>query len=93
MDKSSTHKPLVYCTQACPYCHMALRLLETKGVEAERIYVDKLPERRSEMVTRSGKTSVPQIFIGDYHVGGYRELAKLDLEGRLDQLLTPAPAV
>lgn len=71
---------------------MALRLLATKGIEAECIYVDKLPERRSEMVTRSGKTSVPQIFIGDYHVGGYRELAKLDLEGRLDQLLASAPS-
>ncbi len=83
---------LVYCTNACPYCHMALRLLEKKGVEAERVYVDRLPERRLEMVNRAGKTSVPQIFIGDYHVGGYRELAQLDLEGKLDSLLSSAPA-
>lgn len=83
-------KILVYLTHVCPYCHMALRLLENKGVSAECIYVDNVPERRSEMVARSGKTTVPQIFIGDYHVGGYRELAKLDLEGRLDQLLSSA---
>lgn len=85
-------QPVIYLTHACPYCHMALRLLEKKGVEAERVFVDQLPDRRVEMVKRAGKTSVPQIFIGDYHVGGYRELAQLDLEGKLDPLLSSAPA-
>lgn len=80
-------KALVYCTQVCPYCHMATRLLDKKGVAYERIFVDREPERRAHMVKITGKTSVPQIFIGDTHVGGYRELAQLDLNGDLDRLL------
>lgn len=77
----------IYLTHICPYCHMALRLLEQKQVAAEKIFIDDLPERRREMVQLAGKTSVPQIFVGQTHVGGYRELAKLDADGELDNLL------
>ncbi len=67
-----------------------MRLLEKKGIEFEKIYVDNLPERRAEMVKLSGRITVPQIFIGDTHVGGYHELARLDLAGGLDGLAQPA---
>lgn len=66
---------------------MAIRLLEKKDVEFEKIQVDEKPELRNEMTNRSGRTTVPQIFIGDQHVGGYMELAELDMQGNLDDLL------
>ncbi|MHB8416031.1 MAG: glutaredoxin 3 [Acidiferrobacteraceae bacterium] len=77
----------MYCTRICPYCHMAERLLVHKGVEIEKIYVDDHPERRAEMVQATGQTTVPQIFIGSQHVGGYRDLAQLDHAGTLAALL------
>jgi glutaredoxin 3 len=77
----------MYCTRFCPYCQMAARLLENKGVTVDRIPVDERPERRAEMVRITGRTSVPQIFVGDTHVGGYTDLAELDLSGELDALL------
>ena len=78
---------LIYTTRLCPYCRMAERLLDKKGIQAERVMVDENPARRDEMVRLTGRTSVPQIFIGDQHVGGYRELAGLERTGRLDDLL------
>lgn len=78
---------LMYCTRACPYCRMALRLLEKKGAEIKTIQVDDMPEQRAEMTRITGRTSVPQIFIGETHVGGYSELSELDLAGRLDSML------
>jgi glutaredoxin 3 len=78
---------LMYCTRICPYCVMASRLLESKGVEIDKIHVDDQPERRTEMQRLSGRHTVPQIFIGDQHVGGYTDLAELDREGELDGLL------
>jgi glutaredoxin 3 len=67
---------------------MASRLLEKKGVSFDKVRVDDEPERRREMVERAhGATTVPQIFIGDLHIGGYRELAQLDVKGELDPLL------
>jgi glutaredoxin 3 len=78
---------LVYGTRVCPYCRMAERLLEKKGVQAEKIMVDENPAQREEMVRLSGRTSVPQVFIGDKHVGGYTDMVALDREGRLDALL------
>jgi glutaredoxin 3 len=66
---------------------MAERLLERKGVAMEKVMVDENPARREEMTRLTGRTSVPQIFIGDTHVGGYMELAGLDRTGRLDMLL------
>lgn len=77
----------MYCTHVCPYCHMAQRLLEKKGVAIEKIFVDREPARREEMIRRTDRTSVPQIFIGARHIGGYRELAQLDMAGQLDDLL------
>lgn len=78
---------LMYSTRLCPYCRMAERLLDQKGVQAEKVMVDENPARRDEMVRLTGRTSVPQIFIGDEHVGGYMELAGLERTGRLDELL------
>lgn len=81
---------LIYLTRVCPYCHMAMRLLDRKGLRYDLVYVDDAPDRRDEMVRRAGRTTIPQIFIGDVHVGGYRELAALDLEGKLDALTARA---
>ena len=81
---------LVYGTHVCPYCRMAERLLEKKGVQAEKIMVDENPARREEMIRLSGRTSVPQVFIGEKHVGGYTDMVALDREGRLDALLSQA---
>lgn len=80
----------IYCTRTCPYCQMALRLLEHKGVEIEKIAVDRDPELRAHMTEITGQTTVPQIFIGTRHIGGYSELSALDRAGQLDPLLRPA---
>ena len=78
----------MYLTATCPYCQSAERLLAQKGVrDLERIRVDLEPERRAEMTQRSGRRTVPQIWIGDRHVGGCDDLHDLDREGRLDALL------
>lgn len=78
---------VLYTTAHCPYCVRARRLLDGKGVRYNEVRVDQDPSRRAEMETRSGRTSVPQIFIDDYHVGGFDDLAELDMEDRLDPLL------
>lgn len=78
---------LMYATGYCGYCTMAERLLRSKGVEFEKIRVDLEPERRAEMMERSQRRTVPQIFIGETHVGGYDDLAALDRAGGLDPLL------
>jgi glutaredoxin 3 len=80
-------KVLIYGTRVCPYCRMAERLLEKKGAQAEKVMVDQNPARREEMVRLTGRTSVPQIFVGATHVGGYTELAGLERAGQLDALL------
>jgi glutaredoxin 3 len=78
----------MYSTGACPYCQMAERLLVSKGVAAlEKIRVDLEPAKRAEMMERTGRRTVPQIYIGETHVGGYDELAALDQAGKLDALL------
>lgn len=78
----------MYTTGVCPYCQMAQRLLDKKGVTVDKVRVDEEPERRREMIARAGgAVTVPQIFIGDHHVGGYRELAQLEVQGELDRLL------
>jgi glutaredoxin 3 len=86
MDK----KVVMYTTSWCPYCARARQLLEKKGVEFEEIDVDTRPEARNEMMARSGRRTVPQIFIGPTHVGGCDDLFALDASGRLDPLLTGA---
>lgn len=80
-------KIVVYCSAGCPYCTGAKNLLETKGVAFEEIRIDKQRGMRQEMEDRSGRTSVPQIFIGERHIGGYDELSALDAAGELDPLL------
>lgn len=78
---------MMYTTAVCPYCQMAERLLRTKGVEVEKVRVDLEPERRAEMMQKTGRRTVPQIYIGETHVGGYDDLAALDRAGKLDPLL------
>ena len=81
-------KVLMYSTGVCPFCLMAERLLKSKGVDAiEKIRVDLEPEKRHEMMARTGRRTVPQIYIGERHVGGYDDLAALDRAGGLDPLL------
>jgi len=78
----------MYSTGMCPYCTMAERLLASKGVTAiEKVRVDLEPARRVEMMERTGRRTVPQIYIGDTHVGGFDDLAALDHAGKLDALL------
>jgi glutaredoxin 3 len=78
----------MYSTGVCPFCLMAERLLLSKGVAAiDKIRVDLEPARRAEMMERTGYRTVPQIYIGETHVGGYEELAALDHAGKLDALL------
>ncbi len=79
-------KVTVYSTLLCPYCFAARRLLKNKGIEFEEIRVDKQPEKRQEMIQRSGRFTVPQIFIDDFHVGGYDDMAELNRKGKLDAL-------
>ena len=81
-------KVLMYSTGVCPYCIQAERLLKAKGVaEIEKIRVDLLPEQRAEMMAKTGRRTVPQIYIGDTHVGGFDDLSALDRAGGLDLLL------
>lgn len=77
----------IYTSQLCGYCQRARRLLERKGVEYEEIRVDIEPERWNEMVARSGRDTVPQLFVGERHVGGFEDMVDLDLDGELDPLL------
>ena len=82
--------PLVtmYSTQVCPYCVMAEKFLQKKGVaNLEKILIDRDPVQREIMMTRTGRRTVPQIYIGETHVGGYDDLVALDRVGQLDPLL------
>ena len=82
---------LMYCTAACPFCQSAERLLLEKGANIEKVRVDLDPARRGEMMQKSGRRSVPQIWIGERHVGGCDELYALEREGKLDPLLEASP--
>ena len=77
----------MYCKSWCPYCHRARALLASKGVQMEEIDIEQWPERREEMLRRSGRTTVPQIFIGERHLGGCDDIYELDAAGGLDPLL------
>ena len=83
-------KVLMYLTAACPFCQSADRLLAQKGVAVEKIRVDLEPERRAEMMQKSGRRTVPQIWINDLHVGGCDDLYDLERAGKLDPLLKAA---
>jgi glutaredoxin 3 len=78
---------IVYTTETCPYCVRAKRLLEQKGVAYQEIRVDLDLTKREEMMTRTNRRTVPQIFVGDTHVGGCDDLYALEREGKLDSLL------
>jgi glutaredoxin 3 len=81
-------KVVMYATGVCPYCVAAERLLKTRGVtEIEKIRIDLAPERKDEMIARTGRRTVPQIFIDATHVGGFDDLSALDHAGGLDPLL------
>lgn len=78
----------MYTTGFCPYCKMAENLLRSKGVqEIEKIRIDLEPDQRIEMMGKTGRRTVPQIYIGDRHVGGYDDLMQLDRKGELTALL------
>jgi glutaredoxin 3 len=81
----------IYTTSICPYCLMAKRLLDKKGVQYTEINVDAEPGLREEMINKTKRRTVPQIYIGDYHVGGFDELYALDQEEKLDDLLEITP--
>lgn len=84
-------KVTIYSSDYCPYCHRAKALLQARGVtDYEEIVVDGQPELRAEMTKRAGRTSVPQIFIGETHVGGSDDLHALDARGGLMPLLQAA---
>lgn len=80
----------MYSTAWCPYCVRARRLLDQRGVSYKDIQVERQPELRQQMQALSGRHTVPQIWIGDTHVGGYTDLLELDLDGQLDSLLQRA---
>jgi glutaredoxin 3 len=81
-------KVLMYSTAVCPFCVQAERLLKSKGVlDIEKIRVDLQPELRDAMIAKTGRRTVPQIYIGETHVGGFDDLSALDRAGGLDKLL------
>ncbi|KJZ44657.1 glutaredoxin 3 [Pseudomonas fluorescens] len=77
----------LYTTDTCPYCRSAKSLLASKGVTMQEINIQREPDKLEEMLNRSGRRSVPQIFIGDMHIGGFDDLAKLDRQGGLMSML------
>ena len=84
-------KVLMYLTASCPFCQSADRLLQEKGVAVEKVRVDLEPARRVEMMQKSGRRTVPQIWIGERHIGGCDDLYDLDRQGGLDPLLKAVP--
>ncbi|MDO8827331.1 glutaredoxin 3 [Methylophaga sp.] len=82
------NKVIIYSSGHCPYCVMAKQLLDRKGVVYDEIRVDQHPEKREEMMQKSQRRTVPQIFINGKAVGGYTDLVDIDRTGQLDALLT-----
>lgn len=80
---------VMYTTSTCPYCRAAEQLLHSKGIQdISFVRVDLYPQKRTEMMERTGRRSVPQIYIGEHHVGGFDDLQALDRSGKLIQLLS-----
>jgi glutaredoxin 3 len=91
--KRVTAEVMMYSTAMCPYCNFAERLLRAKGVsDIAKVRVDLEPARRAEMMSKTGRRTVPQIYIGTFHVGGYEDLVALDRAGKLDPMLAPEPS-
>lgn len=84
---SKTPNIVIYGSETCAYCTAARMLLKKKGVTWEEIPVSRDADKHAEMIARSGRNSVPQIFIGEQSIGGFDELYALDLDGELDRLL------
>ena len=82
---------VMYATAACPFCQSAERLLIAKGAAIDKIRIDLEPERRAALLTKSGRRTVPQIWIGERHIGGCDDLYALDRQGGLDPLLKAKP--
>ena len=87
MTQSSAHRVVMYTTRLCPYYHAARALLQSKAIEFEDIAVDAKPALRAKMEQISGQHTVPQIWIGEQHIGGYTDLNALEQTGQLDRLL------
>jgi glutaredoxin 3 len=83
-------KIVMYTKKTCPYCDMAKNLLKQyfNVTDVEEILIDQHPQKRDEMINKTGRTTVPQIFIGEFHVGGFDDLAKLNRENKLAKLLS-----
>jgi glutaredoxin 3 len=82
------NKVVMYCTEVCPYCVRAEQLLKRKGISAiEKIRIDLQPEMRDLMIEKTGRRTVPQIYINGEHVGGFDDMAALDRAGKLDVML------
>jgi glutaredoxin 3 len=79
---------LIYSSAWCGYCHRARSLLQSKNIEFQELVIDGDTALRRQMIEKTGRQTVPQIFIGDRHIGGCEELVRLELTGELDQLLT-----
>jgi len=77
----------MYCTAFCPYCVRAEMLLKSKGVDFDKIFIDEMPDGFMKLYKLTGRRTVPQIFIGDRHVGGFDDLAALESRGELEPLL------
>lgn len=82
---------VIYSSTVCPYCVRAKSLLQRKGIEFKEFNIDRDMSLMQEMMEKSQRRTVPQIFIGDYHVGGYDDMAELESEGKLDKLLGIPP--
>ena len=80
-------KIIIYSTIICPYCIRAKNFFDKKNIEYTEIMIDRDPALIKEMMDKSGRQSVPQIFIGDYHVGGFDDLIEHDMDGKLEDLL------
>ena len=85
--ESATVEVTMYCTDWCPYCVRAEKLLASKGTTINKINLDDQPDRRAEMVERTGRRTVPQIYIGDRYVGGHDDVVSLLKKGDLEALL------
>ena len=81
-------KVIIYSTRICPYCVRAKNFFNKKNIAYTEIMIDQNPSLIKEMIEKSGRQSVPQIFIDDYHVGGFDDLIEHDMEGKLEDLLT-----
>lgn len=86
-NSTKNQKILLYGTLMCPYCNAAKQLLKSKDLDFQEIRVDQDRKQRQIMMERSGRTSVPQIFIGDQHIGGFDDLNALNRSGKLDEII------